>query len=103
MTRSADEIPALPLRHCHRERPHEPARCKVIGRTGLGVDNIDLPAAKEKNIVVTYDPIASSLVKSADAAYKLGFLEDEPKLDGIYALDLLNEVLQEKGLDAVTE
>jgi D-3-phosphoglycerate dehydrogenase / 2-oxoglutarate reductase len=31
-------------------------RCKVIGRTGLGVDNIDLPAAKEKGIVVTYVP-----------------------------------------------
>ncbi|MCC7347173.1 MAG: C-terminal binding protein, partial [Variibacter sp.] len=31
-------------------------RCKVIGRTGLGVDNIDLVAAKEKNIVVTYVP-----------------------------------------------
>jgi D-3-phosphoglycerate dehydrogenase len=31
-------------------------RCKVIGRTGLGVDNIDLPAAKEKHIVVTYVP-----------------------------------------------
>jgi D-3-phosphoglycerate dehydrogenase len=31
-------------------------RCKVIGRTGLGVDNIDLPAARERNIVVTYVP-----------------------------------------------
>jgi len=31
-------------------------RCKVIGRTGLGVDNIDLPAAKARGIVVTYVP-----------------------------------------------
>lgn len=31
-------------------------RCKAIGRFGLGVDNIDLPAAKAKNIVVTYVP-----------------------------------------------
>jgi D-3-phosphoglycerate dehydrogenase len=31
-------------------------RCKVIGRFGIGVDNIDLPAAKEKGIVVTYVP-----------------------------------------------
>ncbi|HEX2216580.1 MAG TPA: C-terminal binding protein [Xanthobacteraceae bacterium] len=31
-------------------------RCKAIGRFGLGVDNIDLPAAKEKGIVVTYVP-----------------------------------------------
>jgi D-3-phosphoglycerate dehydrogenase len=32
------------------------ARCKVIGRFGLGVDNIDLPAARELGIVVTYVP-----------------------------------------------
>jgi D-3-phosphoglycerate dehydrogenase / 2-oxoglutarate reductase len=31
-------------------------RCKVIGRFGLGVDNIDLPAAAEKGITVTYVP-----------------------------------------------
>src|SRR5262245_43689243 len=31
-------------------------RCKVIGRTGLGVDNIDVPAAAGRGIVVTYVP-----------------------------------------------
>jgi D-3-phosphoglycerate dehydrogenase len=31
-------------------------RCKVIGRFGLGVDNIDLPTATELGIVVTYVP-----------------------------------------------
>jgi D-3-phosphoglycerate dehydrogenase / 2-oxoglutarate reductase len=31
-------------------------RCKVIGRFGLGVDNIDLPAAREMGIIVTYVP-----------------------------------------------
>src|SRR5438132_122816 len=31
-------------------------RCKVIGRFGIGVDNIDLPAAAEKSIIVTYVP-----------------------------------------------
>jgi D-3-phosphoglycerate dehydrogenase / 2-oxoglutarate reductase len=31
-------------------------RCKVIGRFGLGVDNIDLPAATERGITVTYVP-----------------------------------------------
>jgi D-3-phosphoglycerate dehydrogenase len=30
--------------------------CKAIGRFGLGVDNIDLPAAKELNIAVNYVP-----------------------------------------------
>jgi D-3-phosphoglycerate dehydrogenase len=32
------------------------ARCKVIGRTGLGVDNIDVKAAAERRITVTYVP-----------------------------------------------
>ncbi len=31
-------------------------KCKAIGRFGLGVDNIDLPAAKEKGILVNYVP-----------------------------------------------
>jgi D-3-phosphoglycerate dehydrogenase len=31
-------------------------RCKAIGRFGLGVDNIDLPAAKELDIAVNYVP-----------------------------------------------
>jgi D-3-phosphoglycerate dehydrogenase len=31
-------------------------RCKVIGRFGLGVDNIDIKAAAAHNIVVTYVP-----------------------------------------------
>jgi D-3-phosphoglycerate dehydrogenase / 2-oxoglutarate reductase len=31
-------------------------RCKAIGRFGLGVDNIDVPAAAARGIVVTYVP-----------------------------------------------
>ena len=31
-------------------------RCKVIGRFGLGVDNIDIPAAGALGITVTYVP-----------------------------------------------
>ena len=31
-------------------------RCKVIGRFGLGVDNIDIKTAAALNIVVTYVP-----------------------------------------------
>src|ERR1700740_2689882 len=31
-------------------------RCKAIGRFGLGVDNIDLPAAKALGLAVTYVP-----------------------------------------------
>jgi len=39
-----------------RELVTQLTRCKAIGRFGLGVDNIDLPACKEKGIAVNYVP-----------------------------------------------
>ncbi len=39
-----------------RELLMQLTRCKAIGRFGLGVDNIDLVAAKEKGIAVNYVP-----------------------------------------------
>jgi D-3-phosphoglycerate dehydrogenase len=39
-----------------REMLMQLTKCKAIGRFGLGVDNIDLPAAKEKGIAVNYVP-----------------------------------------------
>jgi sulfonate transport system substrate-binding protein len=50
---------------------------------------------------ITYDPISSSLFKSAEDAYTAGFLKEKPDLSGIYDLTLLNEVLKEKGLPPV--
>jgi D-3-phosphoglycerate dehydrogenase / 2-oxoglutarate reductase len=41
-------LPADLLRQC--------TRCKVIGRFGLGVDNIDIKAARDLGITVTYVP-----------------------------------------------
>ena len=35
-------------------------KCKVIGRYGMGVDNVDLAAATEKGIVVNYVPVYCS-------------------------------------------
>jgi D-3-phosphoglycerate dehydrogenase / 2-oxoglutarate reductase len=42
------KLPADLLRQC--------TRCKVIGRFGLGVDNIDIKAARDLGITVTYVP-----------------------------------------------
>ena len=39
-----------------REIISQLTKCKAIGRFGLGVDNIDLAAAKEKGIAVNYVP-----------------------------------------------
>jgi NitT/TauT family transport system substrate-binding protein len=49
----------------------------------------------------TWDPVSSSLIASAKAAYTAGFLKEEPDLSGIYDLTLLNEVLATKGEPAV--
>lgn len=68
--------------------------------TGAGLSTAVVDAAW-KNLRVTYDPIASSLRASADAAYELKFLKDKPDLSNIYALDILNRVLQENGLPQV--
>lgn len=52
--------------------------------------------------LVTFDPIRSSLIGSAESAFKLGFLGDTmPNLDKIYDLGLLNQVLKEKGLAVI--
>jgi NitT/TauT family transport system substrate-binding protein len=51
---------------------------------------------------ITYDPVRASLIGSADAAFKLGFLGDTaPNLDNIYDLTLLNQVLREKNLPVI--
>ncbi|MBN2085883.1 MAG: ABC transporter substrate-binding protein [Anaerolineales bacterium] len=52
-------------------------------------------------MTVSWDPISASLFTSAQSAFEAGFLKEEPVLDGIYDLTLLNEVLQEKSLPAV--
>ncbi|MBN1437906.1 MAG: ABC transporter substrate-binding protein [Anaerolineales bacterium] len=52
-------------------------------------------------MTVTWDPISASLFASAQSAHEAGFLKEEPKLDGIYDLTLLNEVLEEMDLPAV--
>lgn len=49
----------------------------------------------------TWDPIVSSLMGSANAAYAAGFLKTKPNLDAIYDLSLLNEVLRAKNLPEV--
>jgi sulfonate transport system substrate-binding protein len=61
----------------------------------------DVIDAAWENFEVTHDPIASSLIQSAADAYELDFLEEEPDLEGLYALELLNEVLAAAGLPEV--
>ena len=51
---------------------------------------------------ITYDPVKESLFKSASDAFDIGFLGDtRPDISDIYDLKLLNEVLEEKGLEQI--
>ncbi len=52
-------------------------------------------------VELTWDPIASSLDKQAQAAHTIHFLRQQPDLRGIYELGLLNEVLHQKNLPPV--
>ena len=37
-------------------------RLKVIGRAGIGVDNVDIPAASKKGVIVMNTPFGLSLI-----------------------------------------
>jgi NitT/TauT family transport system substrate-binding protein len=66
---------------------------KLTGKTiAQGVIDAAWP-----NMTFTNDPIASSLRKGADDAKSVGLLDAGTKLDGIYDLKLLNEVLKAAG------
>jgi NitT/TauT family transport system substrate-binding protein len=71
--------------------------------TTAAIPQAVLDGAWEKQ-ETTYDPIASSLRQSADAAFELGFLgARKPDLSGIYDLSILNKVLRELNLPLVEE
>jgi NitT/TauT family transport system substrate-binding protein len=71
-----------------------------IGRVSGKPISLELVADSWDNLEFTYDPIASSLRKSAEDAESLGLL-DPVDLDGIYDLTLLNEVLKERELEKI--
>jgi NitT/TauT family transport system substrate-binding protein len=70
--------------------------------TGKALSEAVITRAMER-IEFTWDPVVSSLHKSAEAAHKVGLFRTPPDLKGIYSLDLLNEVLKEKNLPAVAQ
>lgn len=56
-----------------------------------------------ENLDITYDPLVSTLFKSADSAYALGFLgKSKPDLSSIFSIDQLNAVLSSKGLPKIS-
>lgn len=69
--------------------------------TGKTIPDDQLKEAFSR-LALTYDPIASSLYQEANDTYKVGFLDSQPDLSGIFDLTLLNQVLDEKGLSEVS-
>lgn len=49
----------------------------------------------------TWEPVQSSLRQAAEAAFKIGFIRTPPKLDAIYALGFLNQVLKQQSLPVI--
>jgi NitT/TauT family transport system substrate-binding protein len=83
-----------------------PDEAKRILNDGIKADTTKaLPAATLdsawKRLVITWDPVSTSLFKSAEDAHRVGFLKEKPNLNGIYSLDILNAVLREKKLAEV--
>lgn len=62
----------------------------------------EVVAAAWKNLTFTNDPIASSLIKTAQDAKALGFIKSAG-LKGIYDLAILNSVLKAAGKPTVSE
>jgi NitT/TauT family transport system substrate-binding protein len=53
-------------------------------------------------LLITYDPLRNTLLTSAHAAFDAGFLGKQmPDLSRMYDLSLLNQVLAEKGKQAI--
>lgn len=70
---------------------------QIRKETGKGLSSTVLDEAFGR-LQITYDPIRSSLLHSAQSAYQAGFLGKQmPDLSGLYDLSLLNEVLTQKG------
>jgi D-3-phosphoglycerate dehydrogenase / 2-oxoglutarate reductase len=57
-------------------------KLKVAGRAGVGVDNINLPAAKEHNVTVVNSPLATTVaVAELSFGLMLSLIRDIPRAD----------------------
>jgi len=70
--------------------------------TGKNLKNEVMEKALSR-VEFTWDPICSSLKRSAEASYRVGLIKKAPELGGIYSLTFLNDVLKEKDLAPVPE
>ncbi|MEM2660774.1 MAG: phosphoglycerate dehydrogenase [Nitrososphaeria archaeon] len=78
----------------NREIINHAVRLKIIARHGVGIDNIDIEAATEKGIIVTYTPQANSdSVAEYTIALILNIMRMIPKLHNITVNGGWNRIL----------
>lgn len=68
--------------------------------TGKALKDETISRALQR-VEFTWDPVPASLYKGAEGAHRIGYLRNPPKLDGIYSLNLLNQVLKEQELPVI--
>lgn len=74
---------------------------QIAKETGKALPDAVLDGAFGR-LQVTYDPLRSSLMNAAKSAFEAGFLGRQmPDLSSLYDLSLLNQVLTEKGKQAI--
>jgi NitT/TauT family transport system substrate-binding protein len=62
----------------------------------------DVIAAAWKQLSFTVDPVPASILEGGKHAYAVGILKEQPKLDKLVDLALLNSLLKERGKPEVT-
>ncbi|WP_415281346.1 ABC transporter substrate-binding protein [Candidatus Nitrososphaera sp. FF02] len=82
------------------DEAREVFNAELVRLTGKAIPDEEYSDAISR-LKLTYDPVQESLIGSAQSAYEIGFFDEEPNLDGIYDLTILNKVLREKGLDEI--
>jgi NitT/TauT family transport system substrate-binding protein len=70
--------------------------------TGKALKDEVISRALER-VEFTWDPVPASLYEAAKGAHRIGYLRAPPKLEGIYALNLLNQVLKEQELPVIAK
>lgn len=84
----------------HATEAQQTLNQELRAEMGRGVSAETLTNAWRR-LEFTYDPVSTSLLKSAADANRIGFLKTKPELSRIYALDLLNTELRGRKLPEV--
>ncbi|HVX02488.1 MAG TPA: ABC transporter substrate-binding protein [Nitrososphaera sp.] len=88
--------------NAHNDQAIKSFNTAVAGILGAGFDEDDLRTSLTR-MEFTYDPLETTVQKAANDAYALGLLDKKPDLSGMFDLQALNGVLQERGLETIRE